>query len=352
MDRGKRVVARGAVDDKGQVMGIVEALRAWHAVAGGPPCPVTLMIEGEEESGSKSLEPFMHEAKARLAADVCIVSDTGMWDIKTPAITTRLRGLVYMEVTVHGPTRDLHSGMYGGAVANPINVLASIIAELHDEDRRVTIPGFYEGVSELSPQVRSQWDALGFNDAEFLGDIGLKDGLGERGRSTLERTWSRPTCDVNGIFGGYTGKGAKTVIAAHATAKVSFRLVSRQNPEKIAAAFTQFVQARLPSGCRAVFETHGVNPAIEVSEHSRYLTAASRGLQSVFAKEPLLIGTGGSIPAVGAIQRILGMDCLLVGFGLDDDCVHSPNEKFELECYRNSIRSQATILHELAQLSR
>ncbi|RLS88059.1 MAG: M20/M25/M40 family metallo-hydrolase [Planctomycetota bacterium] len=350
--RGKRVVARGAVDDKGQVMGIVEALRAWHAVAGGPPCPVTLMIEGEEESGSKSLEPFMHEAKARLAADVCIVSDTGMWDIKTPAITTRLRGLVYMEVTVHGPTRDLHSGMYGGAVANPINVLASIIAELHDEDRRVTIPGFYEGVSELSPQVRSQWDALGFNDAEFLGDIGLKDGLGERGRSTLERTWSRPTCDVNGIFGGYTGKGAKTVIAAHATAKVSFRLVSRQNPEKIAAAFTQFVQARLPSGCRAVFETHGVNPAIEVSEHSRYLTAASRGLQSVFAKEPLLIGTGGSIPAVGAIQRILGMDCLLVGFGLDDDCVHSPNEKFELECYRNSIRSQATILHELAQLSR
>lgn len=350
--RGKRVVARGAVDDKGQVMGIVEALRAWHAVAGGPPCPVTLMIEGEEESGSKSLEPFMHEAKARLAADVCIVSDTGMWDIKTPAITTRLRGLVYMEVTVHGPTRDLHSGMYGGAVANPINVLASIIAELHDEDRRVTIPGFYEGVSELSPQVRSQWDALGFNDAEFLGDIGLKDGLGERGRSTLERTWSRPTCDVNGIFGGYTGKGAKTVIAAHATAKVSFRLVSRQNPEKIAAAFTQFVQARLPSGCRAVFETHGVNPAIEVSEHSRYLTAASRGLQSVFAKEPLLIGTGGSIPAVGAIQRILGMDCLLVGFGLDDDCVHSPNEKFELECYRNSICSQATILHELAQLSR
>ncbi len=157
---------------------------------------------------------------------------------------------------------------------------------------------------------------------------------------------------MNGIFGGYTGKGAKTVIAAHATAKVSFRLVSRQNPEKIAAAFAEFVQARLPSGCRAVFETHGVNPAIEVSEHSRYLTAASRGLQSVFAKEPLLIGTGGSIPAVGAIQRILGMDCLLVGFGLDDDCVHSPNEKFELGCYRNSIRSQATILHELAQLSR
>ena len=234
--RGKRVVARGAVDDKGQVMGIVEALRAWKAVAGGPPCPVTLMIEGEEESGSKSLEPFMTASKDRLAADVCIVSDTGMWDIATPAITTRLRGLVYMEVTVHGPSRDLHSGMYGGAVPNPINVLARILSELHDGDRRVTIPGFYDGVSELSAQTKAQWESLGFSDAEFLGDIGLKDGFGERGRSTLERTWSRPTCDVNGIFGGYTGKGAKTVIAAHATAKVSFRRRRRRSGSRLVSA--------------------------------------------------------------------------------------------------------------------
>jgi acetylornithine deacetylase/succinyl-diaminopimelate desuccinylase-like protein len=350
--RGKRVVARGAVDDKGQVMGIVEALRAWKSLAGGPPCPVTLMIEGEEESGSKSLEPFMNESKSRLAADVCIVSDTGMWDIKTPAITTRLRGLVYMEVTLHGPTRDLHSGMYGGAVPNPINLLARIVADLHDGDRRVTIPGFYDGVSELSAQTKSQWESLGFSDSEFLGEIGLKDGFGEKGRSTLERTWSRPTCDVNGIFGGYTGKGAKTVIAAHATAKVSFRLVSRQDPTKIAKAFEDFVRSRLPAGCRAEFESHGANSAIEVSEGSRYLGAANRGLHSVFGKDALLIGTGGSIPAVGAIQRILGMDALLVGFGLDDDCVHSPNEKFELECYRNAIRSHATILGELAQLQR
>ena len=350
--RGKRVVARGAVDDKGQVMGIVEALRAWHAVAGGPPCPVTLMIEGEEESGSKSLEPFMHEAKSQLAADVCIVSDTGMWDITTPAITTRLRGLVYMEVTVHGPTRDLHSGMYGGAVPNPINVLARILSELHDGERRVTIPGFYDGVSELPPATKAQWESLGFSDAEFLGDIGLGEGFGERGRSTLERTWSRPTCDVNGIFGGYTGKGAKTVIAAHATAKVSFRLVSRQDPARIAKSFEEFVRSRLPAGCRAEFESHGANSAIEVSESSRYLAAANQGLHDVFGKAPLLIGTGGSIPAVGSIQRILGMDSLLVGFGLDDDCVHSPNEKFELECYRNAIRSHAAILGELAKLQR
>ncbi|MGA1223053.1 MAG: M20/M25/M40 family metallo-hydrolase [Phycisphaerales bacterium] len=350
--RGKRVVARGAVDDKGQVMGIVEALRAWHAVAGGPPCPVTLMIEGEEESGSRSLEPFMHEAKDRLAADVCIVSDTGMWDIATPAITTRLRGLVYMEVTVHGPTRDLHSGMYGGAVPNPINALATILAGLHDSDRRVTIPGFYDGVPELPAATKAQWESLGFSDAEFLGEIGLREGFGERGRSTLERTWSRPTCDVNGISGGYEGKGAKTVIAAHATAKVSFRLVSQQDPERIAAAFEQFVRDRLPAGCRAEFERHGTNPAIEVREDSPYLVAANKGLHAVFGKQPLLIGTGGSIPAVGSIQRILGMDSLLVGFGLDDDCVHSPNEKFELECYRNAIRSHAAILGELAALAR
>jgi acetylornithine deacetylase/succinyl-diaminopimelate desuccinylase-like protein len=350
--RGKRVVARGAVDDKGQVMGIVEALRAWHALAGGPPCPVTLMIEGEEESGSKSLEPFMHAAKDQLAADICVVSDTGMWDVATPAITTRLRGLVYMEVTVHGPTRDLHSGMYGGAVPNPINVLAQILAELHDDHRRVTIPGFYDGVGELPATTKTQWESLGFSDAEFLGDIGLQAGFGETGRSTLERTWSRPTCDVNGIFGGYTGKGAKTVIAAHATAKVSFRLVSKQDPAKIAAAFESFVRARLPVGCRAEFESHGANAAIEVSESSRYLAAADAGLKAVFGKAPLLIGSGGSIPAVGSIQRILGMDSLLVGFGLDDDCVHSPNEKFELACYQNAIRSHAAMLREFAQLSR
>lgn len=350
--RGKRVVARGAVDDKGQVMGIVEALRAWHALAGGPPCPVTLMIEGEEESGSKSLEPFMRESRSRLAADVCVVSDTGMWDVSTPAITTRLRGLVYMEVTVHGPSRDLHSGMYGGAVPNPINVLAKIIAELHDEDRRVTIPGFYDGVGEPPAATKAQWEALGFDEGEFLGDIGLSAGFGERGRSTLERTWSRPTCDVNGIFGGYTGKGAKTVIAAHATAKVSFRLVSKQDPTRIAAAFEAFVRARLPAGCRAEFESHGANPAIEVSESSRYLGAAERGLREVFGKAPLLIGTGGSIPAVGAIGTILGMDSLLVGFGLDDDCVHSPNEKFELVCYQNAIRSHAAMLAEFARLPR
>ena len=350
--RGRRVVARGAVDDKGQVMGIVEALRAWRAVAGGPPCPVTLMIEGEEESGSRSLEPFMTSARDRLAADVCVVSDTGMWDVETPAITTRLRGLVYVEVTVHGPSRDLHSGMYGGAVPNPINVLARIVGDLHDADRRIAIPGFYEGIAELSPETRSQWESLGFDDREFLGEVGIPEGFGEKGRTTLERTWSRPTCDVNGIFGGYCGKGAKTVIAAHASAKVSFRLVSGQDPARIAGAFERFVRERLPAGCRAEFESHGANPAIEVSESSRYLVAAEAALGATYGRAPRRIGTGGSIPAVGSIARILGMDSLLVGFGLDDDCVHSPNEKFELACYRGAIRSHAAMLGEFARLAR
>jgi len=349
---GPRVVARGAVDDKGQVMSFIEALRAWNAVAGGPPVPVTLMLEGEEESGSRSLEPFLREAKDRLAGDICIVSDTGMWDASTPAITTRLRGLVYIEVTVHGPTRDLHSGMYGGAVPNPIQVLADIIASFHDKDRRITVAGFYDGVDELPPQTKAQWESLGFSESEFLGDIGLSSGFGETGRSALERTWSRPTLEVNGIFGGYTGKGAKTVIGAHATAKISCRLVGRQDPVAITAALKAHIHARLPAGCRAEFELHGANPAISVRESSPYLNAANSALSHVYGCAPLLIGTGGSIPAVGSIKQILGMDSLLIGFGLDDDCVHSPNEKFELRCFYGGTDSHAALLGQLATTPR
>ncbi len=348
--QGKRIVARGAVDDKGQVMSFLEALRSWHAIAGGPPVPVTLLLEGEEETGSRSLEPFMHEAKDRLAGDICIVSDTGMWDIDTPAITTRLRGLVYLECTVHGPTRDLHSGMYGGAVPNPIQVLADVIHSFHDGNRRITVAGFYDGVEELSAETRAQWESLGFSDAEFLGDIGLSSGFGEQGRSCLERTWSRPTLEVNGIFGGYTGKGAKTVIGAFATAKISCRLVGQQDPERIKAALKSHILARLPAGCRATFEEHGANPAISVRESSPFLTVANDALFEVYGRKPLLIGTGGSIPAVGSIKQILGMDALLIGFGLDDDRVHSPNEKFELRCFHSGTKCHAAILGKLASV--
>ncbi len=346
---GKRIVARGAVDDKGQVMGFIEAFRAWHQVHKTLPCAVTVMLEGEEESGSKSFEPFLASHREQLKADVCVVSDTGMWDITTPAITTMLRGLVYVEITLHGPSQDLHSGMYGGTLANPINTLASIVAQLHDSDRRVQLAGFYDDVRPLDSKVKAQWGGLGFNEAEFLGEAGVQHAFGEKGYSTMERMWSRPTCDCNGIFGGYTGKGAKTVIPAHATVKLSCRLVADQDPAKVLASIKRFFEERCPPGCRIEMENHGAGPAIAVPTDSAWLRAAQHGLAKVFGKEAALIGTGGSIPAVGLIQKALGIDSLLVGFGLDDDRVHSPNEKFELACYRNGIRSHAAMLDEFAR---
>jgi acetylornithine deacetylase/succinyl-diaminopimelate desuccinylase-like protein len=349
---GKRVVARGAVDDKGQVMMFIEAFRAWHEAAGGPPCPVTVMLEGEEESGSASLEPFMLAHAKQLACDVAVVSDTGMWDIDTPAITTSLRGLCYLEATLTGPSHDLHSGMYGGSLRNPINALASMIASLHDATGRVAVAGFYDGVLEPSPEVLESWGTLGFSEHEFLAEAGVAHGWGEMGRSCLERIWSRPTCDCNGIFGGYTGVGAKTVIPSKVTVKFSCRLVAGQDPERIRAAVEAHLRAHLPPGYALEVHSHGVNPAIHVRTDSPYLRATGRALRSVFGRDAALIGTGGSIPAVGSIQRILGVDSLLVGFGLDDDRVHSPNEKFEVKCFMNGTRSHAAMLAEFGAMAR
>ncbi len=348
--RGKRIVARGACDDKGQVMSFIEAFRAWIKVHGTLPCAVTILLEGEEESGSESLEPFLEANKIDLKADACVVSDTGMWDIETPAITTNLRGLVYVEITIHGPNKDLHSGLYGGAVPNPINVLTSILSSLHDEKRRITLPGFYDDVKEVPTRIQEQRANLGFDDAEFLGSVGLTNSYGEADRSTVERTWSRPTCDINGIYGGYMGKGAKTVIASHATAKVSFRLVADQDPHKILKTLRAFVTAKLPKDCRAEITEFGVNRAFQVPDGSAFLAAAERALGRVYGRNAVLIGSGGSIPAVGAIQRILGAPALLMGFGLDDDCVHSPNEKFEVGCFDGAKKSHAALLAEVGRM--
>ncbi|MFM8639894.1 MAG: dipeptidase [Planctomycetota bacterium] len=348
---GKRIVARGAVDDKGQVMMFVEALRAWHEVAGGPPCPVTLMIEGEEESGSASLEPFMRSHAAQLACDVAVVSDTGMWDIDTPAITTSLRGLCYLEATLTGPSHDLHSGMYGGSLRNPINALASMIASFHDAEGSVAIRGFYDGIPEPSKEALDSWSRLGFSEQEFLAEAGVRHPWGEKGRSCLERVWSRPTCDCNGIFGGYTGVGAKTVIPSKATVKFSCRLVAGQDPERIRQLVEEHLRAQVPPGYSLEVHSHGVNPAIHVRTDSPYLKCATRALRQVFGRDAALIGTGGSIPAVGSIQRILGVESLLVGFGLDDDRVHSPNEKFEVKCFMNGTRSHAAMLAEFGAMA-
>ncbi len=342
--RGKRYVARGAVDDKGQTMMFLEALRAWSVAGGGIPVRLTVLIEGEEEVGSVSLDPFLRANAAELTADVALISDTGMWDAETPAVTTRLRGMTYAEVTLKAANRDLHSGLYGGSALNPINALTKILGELHDGNGRIQLPGFYDRVKPVSNSQRAQWDALGFDEAAFLGGIGLSVPVGERGYSALERLWARPTADINGIWGGYTGAGSKTVIASEASAKVSFRLVPGQDPDEVMEQFKQFVTDRLPPGAAATFADFARAPGIEVNVDSPYVKAALEALGDEYGKPALLMGSGGSIPVVTSLRSILGVDSLLMGFGLDDDQVHSPNEKFEEVCFHHGIRSHVRLM--------
>jgi acetylornithine deacetylase/succinyl-diaminopimelate desuccinylase-like protein len=348
-DGNRRIVARGAADDKGQLMTFVEACRAFVAVEGGLPFPVTMLFEGEEETGSPSLKPFLDAHQDELKADLALVCDTDMWDAATPALTTMLRGLVLEEVIVRGADRDLHSGLFGGPAINPIRVLARILADIHDADGRIAIPGFYDGVGEIDPEIRSQWRALAFDQERFLGELGLKVPAGERGRHILEQIWARPSCDVNGIVGGYTGAGSKTVIPAKASAKVSFRLVGDQDPTAVRDAFRAFVRARLPADCAAEFLSHGASPALRLAFSSPYLAKARAALEAEWGRPAVLKGSGGSIPIVGAFKRDLGMDSLLIGFGLDDDCIHSPNEKYDLQSFHKGARSWARILAALAQ---
>jgi acetylornithine deacetylase/succinyl-diaminopimelate desuccinylase-like protein len=343
------IVARGASDDKGQVMTFVEACRAWKAVTGSLPLDVTFLIEGEEECGSKHLPPWVEAHRGELAADVALVCDTGMWNPTTPAITTALRGLLYDEIRIKAADRDLHSGLFGGAAQNPIRVLAGIIAAIHDHDGRVTIPGFYDGVKELPDAVKKEWEDLGLTPEKFLGQVGLGVPAGEKGRLVIEQVSSRPTCDVNGIWGGYTGPGAKTVIPAEASAKISFRLVGDQKPAKIREAFHAFVRSRLPADCKVEFHGHSGAPAIALDWGMPQLAAARGALTQEWGKEALLIGSGGSIPIVGDFKRLLGIDTLLIGFALDDDRIHSPNEKYDLTSFHKGMRSWARILAALAE---
>jgi acetylornithine deacetylase/succinyl-diaminopimelate desuccinylase-like protein len=345
---GPKVVARGAVDDKGQVTMWLEAFRAWHDVAGGPPCRITVLLEGEEEVGTENLLPFLHAHKAALQADAAVISDTGMWDIDTPALTTRLRGIVYAQVTLKAANRDLHSGMYGGSALNPINALTRILGALHNEDGVVQLPGFYDGVAELSASQAAQWDALGFDESALLAGIGLSVPVGEKGRGGLDRMWARPTADINGIWGGYQGAGPKTVIAAEASAKVSFRLVTGQDPDAVYDAFQRFVAARAPADAKIDIVRFSADPAVEVPVDNPFVKAAIDALQDEYGKTPVMIGCGGSIPVVEAMHRILGLDSLLMGFGLEDDQVHSPNEKFEIRCLDHGTRAHARLLAKLA----
>ena len=350
LGNGRKILTgRGTSDDKGQLMTFVEAVRAYKETRGALPVRITILFEGEEESGSPSLKPFLETNAAELKADFALVCDTGMWDGDTPAISAGLRGLVGEEIVITAADRDLHSGLYGGAAANPIHILTDILAGLHDETGRITLAGFYDGVEETPANIKASWETLGMTAEKFLGDVGLSIPSGEKVRSVMELTWARPTAEGNGITGGYTGAGFKTVIAAKASAKVSFRLVGQQNPPAIRESFRAYVRSKIPADCSVEFHEHGGSPAIQLSYDSPSLTKAKTALSEEWPKPAIVIGMGGSIPIVGDFQRMLGMESLLIGFGLSDDRIHSPNEKYELRSYHKGIRSWVRILDALAR---
>ena len=346
-DGSKEIRGRGASDDKGQLMTFVEACRAWKAVTGKLPIPITILLEGEEESGGANLPGFLDAAKDELAADVAMICDTNMWDKTTPAITTSLRGLCAEEIFIHAADRDLHSGFYGSAAANPNHILARVIADLRDDDGRITLPGFYDGVPDLPQSLRDSWAKLDFSESAFLGEVGLSVPAGEKGRSVLEQTWSRPTCEVNGMTGGYTGDGFKTVIPAVASAKISFRLVFDQDPHKIRAAFRDFVKARIPADCRVEFTEFGSGRAGAFEVTSPVFQKTQAALSDEWGTEAAFVGGGGSIPVTTMIKEKLGMDVVMAGFGLSDDRIHSPNEKYSLTSFHKGIRSWARVLAAL-----
>lgn len=347
---GQRIVARGAVDDKGQSLMWLEALRAWHEVAGSLPVSVSVLVEGEEEVLSVHLDQFLAQNHSALRADLAVISDTLMWDIDTPAFTTRLRGTLLTEIKLRGASRDLHSGLYGGSALNAIHALTSILGKLHDENGRITVPGFYDGVTDLAPAQMQEWASLGFDESRFLADVGLSFPSGERGRGALERRWARPTADINGIWGGYQGPGNKTVIAAEAGAKVSFRLVPGQDPAKIAASFAQFCREHAPSDATVHVEVFAASPAHFFPDDRPWLLCARNAVAHEYARPAVSVGLGGSLPVVESFKRILGLDTLLMGFSLEDDRMHSPNEKFELRCLRSGARTYVRLLAELAGL--
>ncbi len=342
------ITARGASDDKGQVMTFLEALRAIRAADGRYPLRVSVLLEGEEESGGPSLRPFLDAHAAELRADVALICDTDMLDGGKPAITTMLRGLVGEEITITCADRDLHSGIYGNAARNPLHLLVEILAGLRDAEGRVTLPGFYDNVVPPPDSVRQDWATIGGDDAALLGPIGLAQAAGEVGYTALEQTWARPTCEINGITGGYGGEGFKTVLPGKASAKVSFRMVAGQDPEAVRDAFRAHVWAHIPADCSVAFQAHGCSRASALPIDGPYLKAALGALGEEWGQPAAVVGSGGSIPVVRDLQEALGMDSLLIGFAHYDNRIHSPNEKYDLSSFHHGTRSWVRVLYALA----
>ncbi len=349
--RDGNVYARGASDDKGQMLTHVLSAECWLQGAKTLPVNLKFLIEGEEEVGSEHLAPFIDEHREKLACDVVVISDTCQYAAGQPAITYGLKGIAYFELRLQGPRDDLHSGSFGGAVTNPANALTELLAALVDEHGRVQVPGFYDDVIPLRAKEREQFAALGFSDQKFMQQIGVSGLTGEEGFTTLERRWARPTCDINGLWSGYQGEGSKTVLPAKAGAKFSFRLVPNQDPKKVHVALEAFLNRRCPSGISMeLIAFHGA-PGVVMALDSPYMQAARRAVEEGFGKAPVFIREGGTIPVVNTFRESLGVDSLLLGWGLDDDHAHGPNEKFSLADFQRGIKASACLWDEMSRIA-
>jgi acetylornithine deacetylase/succinyl-diaminopimelate desuccinylase-like protein len=345
--RDGNLYARGASDDKGQMHAHIKAVESLHAAGGALPVNVKFLIEGEEEIGGASISQFVQQNPQKLAADVALVSDTALYAEGVPTLCIGLRGLIYLEVEAVGPARDLHSGLYGGAAPNPVFGLAELLAAAKNPEGVIQIPGMYEEVEPPAPAEKASWEKLPFNETEFLKkEVGATRLVGEAGFSVLERIWARPTFEVHGIGGGFTGAGAKTVIPAKATAKVSMRVVPSQNPEKIIAAFREFVRVRTPAGIQTEVRVLSSSPAVLVNPEHPAVRVAAGVFSEALGRPTVFIRSGGSVPIVGDFARHLGIPTVMMGFGLPDDNLHSPNEKFRLENYYKGIETVASFLEQ------